>query len=193
MNESDESDSRGEGMPSPRYARNSWDDPYPCKYDWPKECFVQCGGEGLVISIKTGGDSYTTAFFEAFPTDTFIRGQGKTIEEAEKKCWDKYQRGLECKGHEFERRGYKNGAGFCKHCNFFKSKAFEPLEKCVICGAGTYYSYDIDGNWYCKEHKKDMPEDKKTKLQLRFERAHITFEMLKERSRKKREVENVQE
>ena len=104
------------------------------------------------------GEFYTTAFFEAFPVDTFIRGEGKTIEEAEQSCWNKYQRISSCKGHEFEKRGYTNGAGFCKHCNMFKSKAFEPWEKCVSCGEKTFYSQDINDNWYCEKCNINMPE-----------------------------------
>lgn len=179
-----------------RHARMGFaKDPHPCQYDWPGDCFVQCGGHGLVVpkgvleSLLIGekpekSKSYTTAFFEAFPSDTFIRGEGDTIEEAEGKCWEKYQRGLACKGHEFERRGYKNGAGFCKYCNFFKSGVFEPSEKCVICGKATFCVYDTDGNWYCKEHKDKIPKDKKTKLQIRSDEMAETFERMKERGDK---------
>src|SRR5512136_1108243 len=43
--------------------------------------------------------TYRTAFFEAFPQvphngqqyGTFIRGEGGSIEEAEQKCWARYQ------------------------------------------------------------------------------------------------------
>lgn len=130
-----------------KYARKSFGEPYLCKQDWAEDCFVQCGGDGIVFS--QGGfqeimfsdnpieslakesakpTTYRTAFFEAFPRnpDTFIRGEGKTIEEAEEKAWNKLQKYLACTGHEFEKRGYTNGAGFCKHCNMFASKVFEP-------------------------------------------------------------------
>ena len=58
---------------------------YECKYDWKDNCFVQCGDEGVVLDKV---DSYLTAFFEAFPKEpkTFIRGEGKTIAEAEKQA-----------------------------------------------------------------------------------------------------------
>lgn len=81
---------------------------------------------------------YTTAFFEAFPDmpgidgSIFLRGEGKTVAEAEQQAWEKYQKHLACPGHEFERRGYTNGGGFCKHCNMFKGKVFEPLETSVL-------------------------------------------------------------
>lgn len=66
---------------------------------WPENCYVQWGDSGIVF---TGGkgisedinilSSYVTAFFEAFPRDpdTFIRGEGTTIEEAERKAFAKF-------------------------------------------------------------------------------------------------------
>lgn len=122
---------------------------YACLKTWPQDCMVQCGGRGLVfpgghlekvLSKKTKDplkgltdaiadtDTYETAFFEAFPNNpsTFIRGEGKTIEDAEASAWKQFQKFSACKGHEYEKRGYKNGAGFCKNCGMFKSKVFEP-------------------------------------------------------------------
>ena len=60
---------------------------YDCKYDW--DCFCQAGEYGLVFSSK---GNYSTAFFEAFPKkpECFLRGEGKTVEEAEEECWQKY-------------------------------------------------------------------------------------------------------
>lgn len=105
---------------------------YVCLQKWPFKCFVQCGGDGLVFEDDDKGDLQDikkTAFFEAFPRDpdTFIRGEGATIEEAEEKAFAKLIKYQACTGHEFERRKYTNGAGFCKHCGLFKSGAFEPL------------------------------------------------------------------
>lgn len=96
---------------------------------WPENCYIQWGGRGVSLRRKEEGGSYMTAFFEAFPRnpDTFIRGEGATVAEAEQSAFDKLTRYQACSGHEFERRGYTNGAGFCKHCGMFKSKAFEPL------------------------------------------------------------------
>lgn len=132
---------------------------YECKFPWDDDCGLQYGEKGVVLTKK--GDSYTTAFLEAFPNnpDTFIRGEGATVEEAEKNAWEQLQRYRSCKKHEFERRGYENGAGFCKHCGLFKSKAFEPLTKCKICGKPTYYTSDINGNYYCEEHSILMDWD----------------------------------
>lgn len=129
-------------------ARKSFGMAYDCLKPWPENCFVQCGGDGLVIASKgslnkvftsedplkelavqaSHPESYITAFFEAFPKepDTFIRGEGKDIAAAEEDAWTQYLSFVACKGHEFEKRGYTNGAGFCVHCGMFKSKAFVP-------------------------------------------------------------------
>lgn len=136
------------------------DNYYECKFDWPDDCSVQCGDRGIVLSAN---GSYRTAFFEAFPKDpkTFIRGQGETIEMAERAAWNNYERIVGCNSHEFERRGYKNGSGICKHCELFKSNVFEPSERCVVCNQPTYWTADVNGNYYCEEHERQMPDDAK--------------------------------
>ena len=124
-------------------------------HEWPADCAIQGGTTGMVFA-RSG--SYVTAFFEAFPLDpqTFIRGEGETVEAAEEAAWQKWQRVLECPGdvHEFETRGYMNGAGFCIHCGLFQSGVFDLAELgsvCVVCGVGTYWCCR-DGKLYCEEH-----------------------------------------
>jgi hypothetical protein len=161
-------------------------EPYPCQKPWPEDCFVQCGDNGIVFTgkgsledILTKEDSikevvagaildepiqsshYRTAFFEAFPRnpDTIIRSEGKNIEEAEEKAWARLQKITSCTGHEYERRGYKNGAGFCKHCNLFTSNVFEPDEECYLCKNKTYYGQTRDKQWYCEDCKDKVPYD----------------------------------
>ena len=144
---------------------------YECRHPWPlDDCFVQSGDMGLVLRDKDKGGSYNTAFFEAFPRypDTFIRGEGETIAEAEDQAWNKYQKHLNCPGHEFERRGYKNGAGFCKHCDLFSGHQFDPLEICCVCGDATYFTVDIDGKWYCQKDASKKPLDKYTETDKMF-------------------------
>lgn len=127
-------------------------------YPWPDDCMIQGGTSGLVVGRRSG--SYTTAFFEAFPTDpqTFLRGEGKTVEEAEAAAWRQWQRVVGCPGpdgHEYETRGYRNGAGFCKHCGLFTSNVFDLASigsVCVVCGIGTYWTTDADGNLLCEQH-----------------------------------------
>lgn len=123
---------------------------------WPDDCLVQWGARGLVFG-KTG--ARTTAFFEAFPTeqDTFIRGEGETLAQAESDAYAKFERQRNCAAHDFERGSHRNGAGTCRHCGLFKPDAFEPLETCVVCGRPTYFTYGVDAqggqHWYCEAHE----------------------------------------
>ena len=131
-------------------------------YEWPEGSFLQAGHKGIVLSAS--GRSYTTAFLEAFLKGTFIRGEGATIEEAETAAWEKFQRSESCPKHEWESRGYTNGAGFCKHCNFFKSKVFtgEDLNQfCEICHVGTTWGATTNPQthteiWGCEEHIRQL-------------------------------------
>jgi hypothetical protein len=98
------------------------------QYPWPEDVFVQGGARGLVIS-RNG--NYGTAFVEAFPAGTFLRGEGATVAEAETACWEQYQRLVACPAHPehgpFERRNYRNGAGFCIRCGAWFSHLFPEL------------------------------------------------------------------
>lgn len=128
-------------------------------HNWPLDCEVQGGKSGLVF-VK-GGEPYRTAFVEAFPAGTFIRGEGETIRDAEEAAWAKYMKRLECPGHEWEARGYKNGAGFCKHCGTFQSKVFTPEDLglfCKVCGVPTYWSREND-DFFCEEHATDRDSE----------------------------------
>jgi len=179
--------------------------PYACLQAWPEDCKVQCGDAGIVFGTKgsldkvissenplgelaaqaTDPETYITAFFEAFPkppVQTFIRGEGKTIEEAEEAAFKKYQKYAAC-DHSmgYERRDYKNGMGFCKGCGMSSSQAFLPSTTCVVCGIPTNWSSDIDENFYCEVHSSQMPEDKKHDLHKMVERS------IKERKEKQKQ------
>jgi hypothetical protein len=126
---------------------------------WPDTIdLVQGGRSGLVIRPASSGGNYTTAFVEVFsPEGGFIRGEGETVAEAETAAWKKYNARAACTNHEYEARNYKNGAGFCKHCNKFASKVFTPEEigcLCKVCNVGTFWSR-IDNDFYCEEHATD--------------------------------------
>lgn len=131
-------------------------DPYAPICQWPEDCLVQWGSNGVVVATP----SYVTAFFEAFPVSpkTFIRGEGKDVAEAEKDAFSQFQKQQLCTGHEFERRGYKNGAGFCKNCDLFKSHAFEPLETCCVCQRPTFYAH-VNGHWFCENDAPKRIDD----------------------------------
>lgn len=98
----------------------------PVQHPWPADTYLQGGERGIVL--VEGGTSYSTAFVEAFPRspDTFLRGEGATIADAEDDCWQKYQKLAACPAHPehgpFEPRGYRNGSGFCTRCNTWFSR-----------------------------------------------------------------------
>lgn len=109
---------------------------YECKKDWPEDCFVQGDNTGIVIGGEEG--TRKTAFFEAFPAEpnsTFIRGEGKTLEEAEEEAFKELTKYLSCPGHEFERKD-STGRGKCSHCGIEVSDVFESTDTCDVCGAG---------------------------------------------------------
>jgi hypothetical protein len=164
-------------------------EPYVCKFPWPEDCFVQSGGDGIIVpkgsmeaSLVTGvlpKPIRRTAFFEAFPRkpDTFIRGEGQTIEEAETKAWAKFLIFRQCSAdhndpENFEKRGYTNGGGFCKTCGMFKCKCFEPWESCCSCGIKTYYGQDKTGKWWCEQCAPLMPEEVQTETQKMLAAIH---------------------
>jgi hypothetical protein len=136
-------------------------EPYTPTAPWPEDTFVQWGSSGLVISRR---GNYRTAFFEAFPEEppTFIRGEGATVAEAEAAAFAKLQSYLACPGHEFERHGYTNGSGICRHCRLFASNVFAPTTHCHTCGVPTAHSMgygrDVTDEvgkefWYCPAHR----------------------------------------
>lgn len=91
---------------------------YHPSQDWPEDCHVQWGGRGVVLSDK---GNYQTAFFEASPEDQgFFRGEGKTIEDAEKACFERYHRYSQCT-HIWGRGSYLNGGAICRKCGAFAS------------------------------------------------------------------------
>lgn len=163
-------------------------DNYQPKYEWPSNCKTQWGGDGIVIKgwdflgfMEGGMDSakevietktekeketerfYRTAFFEAFPRDpnTFIRGEGETIEDAEKSAWYQFQKVSACDHPEYDRRGYQNGAAFCATCGFFNPYYSEPVSTCCICGVNTYWTSDKQGRIYCEDHADQIPDKDK--------------------------------
>jgi hypothetical protein len=101
---------------------------HDAQHPWPDGVYVQGGAEGLVF--RTAGGAYRTAFVEAFPDGTFLRGEGATISDAETACWVKFQALRTCPAYPnhgpFEARGYTNGAGFCTHCGGWSAHVLPP-------------------------------------------------------------------
>jgi hypothetical protein len=120
------------------------------------DLYIQGGVSGLVITNDPDNPTYTTAFIEVFPEGSFIRGEGATLEDADADCWKKFNALSECGEHEYEPRGYTNGAGFCKKCRQFFGGVFtgEQLgQLCDTCGVGCLSHRMKDtGKWFCDEH-----------------------------------------
>lgn len=98
------------------------------KYPWPEDCRIQ-GGEHGIVFFSDDGSNYNTAFVETF-SGTFLRGEGKTISEAEDDCWTQYQKMISCL-HDvgFDPRKYTNGAGFCNKCGTWFSHVLKSIEE----------------------------------------------------------------
>lgn len=94
------------------------DEDYTPVCAWPDDCMVQWGN-GIIPA---------TPFFEAFPPGTFIRGEGETIEAAERQAYDQYVSEFACDhiwGRHSKRRGmYLNGGGWCRKCDAFRGSMF---------------------------------------------------------------------
>lgn len=166
-----------------KQARRSFSkEPYNCLKPWSENTFCQCGGDGVVFTdgslekslsdpkeqvetIKTvlgeptKKKHYRTAFFEAFPKDPscFIRGEGTTVEEAEAKAWEKYEKILACNNHEWDRRNRTDGYVFCTKCPL-SGRFLEPTTCCHVCQTPTTRSiHDEDKKYYCIVHYLELP------------------------------------
>lgn len=109
---------------TPEHKLSAMIDPAPAytpACPWPDDCMVQWG-HGIIPAVP---------FFEAFPPGTFIRGEGDTLEQAEREAFAQYQAEFLCEhlwGRHSEGRGtYLNGAGWCRKCGAFRSKMFNEV------------------------------------------------------------------
>ena len=141
---------------------------------WPDgTCLVPHEDHKSCIYDKEKDDYIINEFyFEIYsknPDSYFCSPSGKTLEEAEKIGYEKYLKYVNCTGHEFERRDYKNGVGFCDHCGLFKSKAFLPSTLCVTCKIPTQHCYDSFKNYYCEIHEIDNKDEKYLKQKKEWE------------------------
>lgn len=123
---------------------------YTCKYDWPTDCFVQCGGKGVVIGNQHK-KGYVTAFFEAFPSNNFIRGEGETVDLAEDAAWKKYQVMATCPEHHFIKSESRKRDAVCECCGFSVKNYYPPEHVCSCCGENSV-SLNIDEKYFCFKH-----------------------------------------
>lgn len=135
-----------------KIAKMPWEETFPEEFIMDR-LFIQGGDDGIVISDK----SYMTAFVEVFPKyipngdnkfSSFIRGEGKTFEEAEESAFLKTRQIFNCKNHKWNRKGRTTGAAFCEMCDAFGSKILEPTTECAVCKIKTS-EFDHKGKYYC--------------------------------------------
>lgn len=144
---------------------------FDAQHPWPSET-ITSAGHGVVFkrNPKEGEPgSYQTLFLEVYPPGAaFIRGEGETPEDCENAAWAKYELALHCvdhsDAHDWQPRGYQNGAGFCSRCNTFGSQVFtgEQLGQfCKVCQEPTTYHWgkDPSGNpeFLCEKHTPPHP------------------------------------
>ena len=138
---------------------------------------VGVGAAGLGLIEPQG--FYRTAVFEAFPRNpsTFIRGEGRSLAEAEESAWLQFQKIGSCPSHEFERRGYRTGAAICRHCGLFSSHALATtLDPCVVCGRDdnrASYGPDRHGRWHCEKCFRSIPEPDKSSIHRMVDRMRV--------------------
>lgn len=124
------------------------------KPPWPSTCVVKYNRESVGLPRC-----------EVFCSDpeTFIRGEGPTLDAAEETAWLQYVKIIECTGHVFDNRSYDSGVGWCVHCDMFSPKAFEPARTpCAYCGRLTAFIRDLDGVVWCMNDWQQIPADKRT-------------------------------
>lgn len=146
-----------------RLIHHSDSHPRMAKCDWAmfrdeNDLFIQGGDKGIVFSDK---GNYITSFVEVFPKNlkngnkifsSFIRGEGKSFEEAEASAFNKLKKAKECVDHDWDRRDRDNGHAFCRKCGVFNSEALNPLTKCKVCSIPCAGHKDNEDNSYCPLH-----------------------------------------
>ena len=145
------------------------------RHPWPETMLVQGGGQGVVF-VRGSGDSSETAFVEAFPAGTFIRGEGASVEEAEDACWAKYLKVVTCAGGgehgPYEARNYENGAGFCTKCGVWLPGVLEPsvavqAERIACDLVISKYGADIPGSRWWTGLVEDMTAEVLARMEHR--------------------------
>jgi hypothetical protein len=165
------------------------------QYPWPEDFHLQAGDKGIVLSSN---GNYNTAFVEALAEGSFYRGEGLTVAAAETAAWRKYQTSQDCTGHEWESRGYTNGAGFCKHCKVFGSQVFTPEQLglyCFTCGIPSNYHSEKQANgatiFYCERHEPWASERQQIKtLEMRSSQVDVADDELVEMKSEIRKLQN---
>lgn len=144
---------------------------YTTLFNW-SGISIQGGDNGVVISAAKG-KSYATSFFEAFPTihnvKTFIRGEGATLVEAEQDAYEKLNKKMNCKEHDWVRTDgrveRKDGYATCTKCAL-SGHALEPTTECTICKSPAKLT-NLD-QFYCDAHYNKLSFEELYKNDVAF-------------------------
>ncbi len=124
---------------------------YVLKYNWG-DTHLSYSDCGLVFGR---GKPRETAFFEAYPLNTFLRGEGATILEAEEEAWKQYQKFDNCDEHVYERTS-EDGSGKCIKCGIRHSNVLNNERKCYCCGKEANFDITQNGEpsiiYVCAKH-----------------------------------------
>ena len=180
-------------MAGPQIASHHLDDAWRPRQAWPGSVQVQWGEGGLVVS-QDPGESYRTAFFEAFPQDEsggFIRGEGADLEAAELDAHRLWQRQHGCDtegGHRWTRsrrlsggrvQTYTNGGCYCLRCGAFGTTMAPVVELGAFDAPLSITELDSMASGFCRASPWDE-EDRRSRLwrrrmSLRGRRAGIAL------------------
>lgn len=105
---------------------------YQCQKNWPQKTMTQVGISNEFLGILQI-DMPSYCFFEAFPQGhSYVRGEGRSFQEAEVIAYQKYLKKVDCK-HEFKPFGDR-GQGKCHLCGDVEGNIFESTIVCDYCG-----------------------------------------------------------
>lgn len=128
--------------------------------------------------------TYMEVFTDVPEAKTYFSGRSAGVGHAalslaEERCAAVFFRYLNCRGHDFEARGYTNGAGVCRHCGMFASGVMPPTRVCQSCGRGLWDNsrLDLEGRVYCDLHFRDRPWEVMTEFERR---RTVELELLEE-------------
>lgn len=112
---------------------------YSKQYEW---------AESLSFNIEDGTTFKTgRAFFEAMNEKSIFRGDAKTLQEAEKIAWDKYNKTINCE-HDFIRK-QDTGYACCSKCDL-KGEYLKNIQTCIAC-TNPHFDY-VGSDSFCIKH-----------------------------------------
>lgn len=92
---------------------------------WPKGVNLKWRGNSTIVG-RHGVRNQCA--FEASSVRHTIRGEGRTIADAEAMAWSHWERIHNCDEHDFVPTGLGGTGGVCRHCQLFMPNVFEEID-----------------------------------------------------------------